>query len=153
MFKTHAHQSFPRALSRLSTSVVGWSQKDLFQDGTQIRLKSVAHNKYLSSEKGGGSTVDANRQVASGWETFKCLFVDLLRPTQMAVTANHPEDTNWGDNDPSIFLLSVVGQLQGEFQVTNGYGRDKASSVMMEIQPKDYHRPPRSTGLAEWLGA
>ncbi|KAG0492900.1 hypothetical protein HPP92_006298 [Vanilla planifolia] len=197
----------------------GWITPNLFDqipinkdllDGTQIRLKSVAHNKYLSSKKGGGSTVDANRQVASGWETFKCLFVDLLRPTQMAVTANHPEDTNWGDNDPSVFLLSVVGQLQGEFQVTNGYGLDKASSVMTEhwnnfiveddfkfmsengltatripvgwwimfdpnppspfvggslqaldnafswqreIQPKDYHRPPRSTRLAEWYAS
>ncbi|KAG0495003.1 hypothetical protein HPP92_005997 [Vanilla planifolia] len=50
----------------------GWLvTEDLFRDGTQIRLKSVAHNKYLSSEKGGGSTVDANRQVASRWETFK----------------------------------------------------------------------------------
>ncbi|KAG0492897.1 hypothetical protein HPP92_006295 [Vanilla planifolia] len=47
-----------------------------------------------------------------------------------SVTANHPEDTNWGDDDPSVFLLNVVGQLQGEFQVTNDYGHDKASSVM-----------------------
>ncbi|KAG0492899.1 hypothetical protein HPP92_006297 [Vanilla planifolia] len=46
--------------------------------------------------------------------------------------ANHPRDTNRGDDDPSVFLLNVVGQLQGEFQVTNGYGHDKASSVMTE---------------------
>ncbi|KAG0495002.1 hypothetical protein HPP92_005996 [Vanilla planifolia] len=47
-----------------------------------------------------------------------------------SVTADHPEKTNW--DDQSTFLLTVVVQLKGEFQVTNAYGHDKASSVMME---------------------
>lgn len=47
------------------------------------------------------------------------------------VTADYSENTKWGDDDPSIFLMTNVRQLQGEFQVTNGYGPDKAPSVMM----------------------
>lgn len=43
----------------------------LFQDGTQVQLKSTKFNKYLASEGGGGADVVANRDSASGWETFK----------------------------------------------------------------------------------
>lgn len=46
------------------------------------------------------------------------------------MTADNPESTNWGDDDPSVFLISNVGMLQGEFQLTNGYGEVKAPSVM-----------------------
>ncbi|XP_020588424.1 glucan 1,3-beta-glucosidase A-like [Phalaenopsis equestris] len=46
------------------------------------------------------------------------------------VTADHPERTSWGDDDPSVFLLTNVLQLKGEFQVTNAYGSDSAASVM-----------------------
>ncbi|PKA59447.1 hypothetical protein AXF42_Ash016470 [Apostasia shenzhenica] len=48
------------------------------------------------------------------------------------VTADYPDNTTWGDDDPSVFVLTEVSQLRGEFQVTNGYGHAKASSVMKE---------------------
>ncbi|KAI5069678.1 hypothetical protein GOP47_0015979 [Adiantum capillus-veneris] len=41
------------------------------QDGSQVQLKSVTLNKYMSAEGGGGQQVVVNRQTASGWETFK----------------------------------------------------------------------------------
>ncbi|KAL0361649.1 UNVERIFIED_CONTAM: hypothetical protein Sradi_3849400 [Sesamum radiatum] len=37
---------------------------------------------------------------------------------------------DWSDQNPSVFQMSIVGTLQGEFQLTNGYGPDKAPSVM-----------------------
>ncbi|KAI0498593.1 hypothetical protein KFK09_019483 [Dendrobium nobile] len=40
------------------------------------------------------------------------------------------QDTNWGDDDPSVFILKNLYQLQGEFQVTNGYGPKLSASVM-----------------------
>ncbi|KAK4390266.1 hypothetical protein Sango_2089900 [Sesamum angolense] len=37
---------------------------------------------------------------------------------------------DWSDQNPSVFQMSIVGTLQGEYQLTNGYGPDKAPSVM-----------------------
>ncbi|PKU71965.1 hypothetical protein MA16_Dca007329 [Dendrobium catenatum] len=165
------------------------ANKDLL-DGTQIQLKSVTKNNYLSANNGGGSAILASQSSASGWETFNLWRItettfqfrvfnwqflglddqDNLVATSTSssdsdsshtfeivrndddpnririrapngsflevkpeglVTADYSEDTNWGDDDPSIFLLTNVRQLLGEFQVTNGYGPDKAPSAMM----------------------
>lgn len=43
----------------------------LFQDGTQVQLKSVGLQKYVSASGGGGSNVTVNQDAASSWETFK----------------------------------------------------------------------------------
>ena len=40
----------------------------------------------------------------------------------MLVTADFAGNSEWGDNDPSVFVIKISGELQGEFQVTNGYG-------------------------------
>ncbi|PKU69999.1 hypothetical protein MA16_Dca022130 [Dendrobium catenatum] len=176
----------------------GWLKPELFDnipvnkdllDGTQIQLKSVTHNNYLSAQNGGGSTIIANQPTASTWETFKLWRVtettfqfrvlnwqffgiddngnlvaistssddsdpshtfviirkddepnririkapngSLLQVNSDAtVTANYTENTEWGDDDPSVFVMTNVLQLKGEFQVTNGYGPDNSTSVM-----------------------
>ena len=41
------------------------------QDGTQLQFKSVAQNRYLAAEQGGGGAIVADREQPSGWETFK----------------------------------------------------------------------------------
>lgn len=41
------------------------------QDGTQVQLRSVVLNKYISAANGGGSNVTVDRDVASAWETFR----------------------------------------------------------------------------------
>ena len=46
------------------------------------------------------------------------------------MTADYAGNGSWGDDDPSMFFITAFGGLQGEFQVTNGYGRDKAPQVM-----------------------
>lgn len=38
--------------------------------------------------------------------------------------------SSWDDSDPSVFNMTIVNTLQGEFQITNGYGPDKAPQVM-----------------------
>ncbi|PSR99998.1 Glucan 1,3-beta-glucosidase like [Actinidia chinensis var. chinensis] len=50
--------------------------------------------------------------------------------TEELVTADSKGDGSWGDDDPSVFILTNVGSPQGEFQVTNGYGPLKAPQVM-----------------------
>ncbi|KAL2335869.1 hypothetical protein Fmac_010315 [Flemingia macrophylla] len=181
--------------------VEGWMQepslfdgivnKDLL-DGTQVQLKSTKFNKYLASEDGGGTTVVANRDAASGWETFKLWRVsdssfnlrvfnkqfvglenqgsgnkivavsnspnqpetfEIIRnnddpfkvrikasnglflqvQSETSVTANY-QGTNWNESDPSVFRMSIVPNttLQGEYQLTNGYGPDRAPQVMRD---------------------
>ena len=41
------------------------------QDGTQVQLRSVVLNKYVSAANGGGSNVTVESDVASTWETFR----------------------------------------------------------------------------------
>ncbi|XP_044447630.1 uncharacterized protein [Triticum aestivum] len=48
-----------------------------------------------------------------------------------SVTADFVMSTKWGDDDPSVFAVTIVGQaLQGEYQICNGYGKDTATQVM-----------------------
>ncbi|KAK3123698.1 hypothetical protein QOZ80_8AG0634720 [Eleusine coracana subsp. coracana] len=59
--------------------VEGWITPSLFDgipngdmlDGTQVQLKSVGLQKYVSASDGGGGNVTVNQDVASTWETFK----------------------------------------------------------------------------------
>lgn len=36
----------------------------------------------------------------------------------------------WGDDNPSVFLVTISGGLQGEYQLTNGYGPNLAPQVL-----------------------
>uniref|UniRef100_A0ACD5TQ54 Uncharacterized protein n=1 Tax=Avena sativa TaxID=4498 RepID=A0ACD5TQ54_AVESA len=47
-----------------------------------------------------------------------------------SVTADYGESTSWGDDDPSVFAVTKVGELQGEYQIYNGYGTSKATPVL-----------------------
>ncbi|XP_078164721.1 putative glucan 1,3-beta-glucosidase A [Carex rostrata] len=181
----------------------GWITPSLFDnipnkdmlDGTQLHLKSVTLNMYLSAEGGGDSIIVANRARASDWETFKLWRVNertfylrvsmgqfvrissrssrlvakatnpstteafvivrnsnnrvrirapnglfVQAKTAVSVTADYTEEsTSWGNDDPSVFEMtmvrqlqgeSMVGQLQGEFQITNGYGTEAATTIL-----------------------
>ncbi|XP_062098221.1 probable glucan 1,3-beta-glucosidase A [Humulus lupulus] len=57
----------------------------------------------------------------------------LQAKTEDLVTADHEEETStWGDDDPSVFVMGFSGKLEGEFQVTNGYGPTRAPQVMRD---------------------
>ncbi|XP_074262981.1 putative glucan 1,3-beta-glucosidase A isoform X2 [Silene latifolia] len=57
----------------------------------------------------------------------------LQAKTQDLVTADYGGDGGWDDNNPSVFVMTILnGSLHGEYQVTNGYGPDKAPQVMMD---------------------
>ncbi|KAF5749821.1 hypothetical protein HS088_TW03G00147 [Tripterygium wilfordii] len=40
--------------------------------------------------------------------------------------------SGWEDSNPSVFIMTIVRTLQGEYQITNGYGPDKAPQVMRD---------------------
>ncbi|KAL2317719.1 hypothetical protein Fmac_031595 [Flemingia macrophylla] len=56
----------------------------------------------------------------------------LQAKTEGLVTADVSEVKGWGDDDPTIFVMTIAAKLQGEFQVTNGYGPKKAPQIMKE---------------------
>ncbi|PPR93650.1 hypothetical protein GOBAR_AA27019 [Gossypium barbadense] len=56
----------------------------------------------------------------------------LQAKTEEVVTADSQGNKGWGDDDPSVFVMKMTGRLEGEFQVTNGYGPENAPQVMRE---------------------
>ncbi|KAI5654702.1 hypothetical protein M9H77_31889 [Catharanthus roseus] len=40
--------------------------------------------------------------------------------------------SGWGNDDPSVFVMRISGRLQGEFQITNGYGPNLAPQIMKQ---------------------
>ncbi|KAK4390259.1 putative glucan 1,3-beta-glucosidase A [Sesamum angolense] len=55
----------------------------------------------------------------------------LQAETEDYVMANYSGSPDeWGDQDPSVFEMHIVKTLQGEYQLTNGYGPDVAPEIM-----------------------
>lgn len=49
---------------------------------------------------------------------------------------------DWSDQNPSVFLITIVSSLGGEYQLTNGYGPDRAPAVMrviLSFQPTSFN--------------
>jgi uncharacterized protein affecting Mg2+/Co2+ transport len=47
-----------------------------------------------------------------------------------SLTADGGVATDWSDSDPSVFLTTTVGRMQGEYQICNGYGITEATKVL-----------------------
>ncbi|XP_054805540.1 probable glucan 1,3-beta-glucosidase A [Prosopis cineraria] len=193
-----AAQNLPYKAVNLGNWLVteGWMKPSLFDgivnkdllDGTQVQLKSIKLQKFLVAENGGGTGVSANRDSASGWETFTLWRVNdstfnfrvfskqffgldaakklvatsnsttnpetfqIIRNTshpskiriqasnglflqaqsETVVSADYKGSTNWEDSDPSVFNMTTVKTLQGEYQITNGYGPNRAPQVLQD---------------------
>ncbi|KAL2317721.1 hypothetical protein Fmac_031597 [Flemingia macrophylla] len=56
----------------------------------------------------------------------------LQAKTEELVSADVSGVSGWGNDDPTVFVMTIAARLQGEFQVTNGYGPTKAPQVMKE---------------------
>ncbi|MBA0824576.1 hypothetical protein Goarm_021235 [Gossypium armourianum] len=55
----------------------------------------------------------------------------LQAQSEIRVTADY-RGSSWEDWDPSVFRMTIVNTLQGEYQITNGYGPDRAPQVMQD---------------------
>ncbi|KAF3789174.1 putative glucan 1-3-beta-glucosidase A [Nymphaea thermarum] len=187
LFDNHA-----RSAGKITACAVPWAFSHV-QDGTQVQFMSTASGKYLTAQDGGGSQIVANRNDASGWETFKLwrvaddqfqfrvfnkqfigldggggpsspfvavatvpgeseTFQIIRNPadrnrvhikalsngmfvqarSEGTVTADFSGEPDWGDSSNAVFVMKVFGGIQGEFQVTNGHGPERAGQVMQE---------------------
>ncbi|KAI6699615.1 hypothetical protein NL676_013939 [Syzygium grande] len=104
-------------------------------------------NEQFVGLQGQGTTVVAVSGSPSTSETF-----DIIRnpnnPNQVRfqasngmflqvkslteVTADYSGGSSWDDTDPSVFEMNIVGGLQGEYQITNGYGPSTAPKLLRD---------------------
>ncbi|KAH7860445.1 hypothetical protein Vadar_013519 [Vaccinium darrowii] len=154
--------------------VEGWIKPSLFDgipngdmlDGTQIQLKSVALQKFVSAENGGGMNVTVDRDIPSSWETFRLWRVSesqfQFRTSQgqfltcdggsVSATAESPSITETfyvEQNDKGRIHLkltsgtylqatSIANQLTADYPGTPGWD-DNAATFEMTIVANNLH--------------
>ncbi|CAL5348737.1 unnamed protein product [Camellia sinensis] len=129
------------------TSASGWETFKLWRINEMTFQFRVFNKQFMGLNYATRNGIDVVAIANTSLETFQIVrnFDDLSRirikapngfflqvKTKELVTADSKGDGGWGDSDPSIFIMTISGRLQGEFQVTNGYGPLKAPQVMRE---------------------
>ncbi|KAL9267035.1 Glucan 1,3-beta-glucosidase A-like protein [Drosera capensis] len=123
------------------TSASGWETFKLWRvDQDHFQFK-VFHNQFwgvynnnkviaTSTNPGSSETFQVFRNPNNGDQVrIKAPngnYLQAQNPNQ--VTADYLGDNNWGNN-PSVFNMTAFGGIQGEYQVTNGWG-SQAEQVM-----------------------
>uniref|UniRef100_J3N249 Uncharacterized protein n=1 Tax=Oryza brachyantha TaxID=4533 RepID=J3N249_ORYBR len=128
------------------TSASGWETFKLWRiDENTFNLR-VFDNHFVTVASDGATVVATVASPGAG-EAFHLVRNDdqtrarirapngrfLQARTRDLVTADYDgSSTNWGDDDPSVFVVTRVGGLQGEYQICNGYGKAKATQVLRQ---------------------
>ncbi|KAK9741072.1 hypothetical protein RND81_03G079300 [Saponaria officinalis] len=130
------------------TSAPGWKTFKLWRIDEKTFNFRVFRNQFVGVQsKGDGRRVIAEATTPGEMETFQIIRnandssrvriratngLFLQAKTQDLVTADYAGDGGWEDNNPSVFVMMILRTRQGEYQITNGYGPDKAPQVMKE---------------------
>ncbi|CAI9116347.1 OLC1v1017467C1 [Oldenlandia corymbosa var. corymbosa] len=133
------------------TNASSWETFKLWRNSETIFNFRVFNKQFVGIDKtaggNGGTTLVATETNPGSSETFEIVRKsdDLNRvrirapngyflqvKTEELVSADFQGNSTWGDDDPSVFLIEFNGRLEGEFQVTNGYGPLNAPQVMRE---------------------
>ncbi|KAJ8544059.1 hypothetical protein K7X08_025677 [Anisodus acutangulus] len=101
----------------------------------------TAQGQFLTCS-GDGASVTATAESSSDSETFYLernsnnrVHIKLKSGTYIqasndnVLTADFRGTPGWDDN-PATFEMTIVGKLQGDYQLANGYGHDKAKEVL-----------------------
>ncbi|KVI07317.1 Actin cross-linking [Cynara cardunculus var. scolymus] len=138
------------------TSASGWETFRLWRiDETNFHLR-VFNKEFLGLDSNGINlvAVSTNSETSGIFEIIKksddSSHVRIKAPnglflqakTEDSVTADSNGDGQWRDDDPSVFEMTKVETMRGEYQVTNGYGPTKAPKIMKVIL--DLHAAPGS---------
>eukprot|EP01018_Ginkgo_biloba_P020258 Gb_00975 [translate_table: standard] len=131
------------AVNRGSAS--GWETFRIWRvkDGSyQLR---VFNKQFMGADKGGGGVVNAVANTPSTWETLEIIrnpnnrnqvHIKVLNgmymqaQSQDQLTADFQGEPGWDDNNAATFDMTIVSGLQGEYELTNGYGPEKARQVL-----------------------
>ncbi|XP_041002919.1 uncharacterized protein LOC121248502 isoform X2 [Juglans microcarpa x Juglans regia] len=126
------------------TSASGWETFRLWRiDESSFNFR-VFNKQFVGLGNQGNTVAVSNAPGVS--ETFQIIRKDgdpnrvrikatngfFLQATSGAsVTADYG-GSDWEDSNPSVFKMTIVRTLQGEYQVTNGYGPDRAPQIMKD---------------------
>ncbi|GLT93839.1 hypothetical protein SLE2022_116130 [Rubroshorea leprosula] len=130
------------------TAASGWETFKLWRINEKAFNFRVFGKQFMGLDtKGNGIDMVAVSDTPGTSETFEILrnsddssLVRIKAPngfflqakSEVLVTADYQGSSTWGDDDPSVFVMKISTTLRGEFQVTNGYGIDKAPEIMRE---------------------
>ncbi|XP_071710821.1 probable glucan 1,3-beta-glucosidase A [Rutidosis leptorrhynchoides] len=128
------------------TSASGWESFRLWRINERSFHIKVFNNQFLGLDSAGVNLVaiSTNSEASGIFEIIRKpddpsrvrikapngLF--LQAKTEDLVTANSQANGGWRNDDPSVFEMTIVQRLQGEYQITNGYGPLKAPKIMKD---------------------
>ncbi|KAL5559052.1 hypothetical protein UlMin_035263 [Ulmus minor] len=129
------------------SSASGWETFRLWRVNEKTFQFRVFNNQFVGLKRNGIDVVAVSKTTGRS-ETFEIVRKTdnstlvrikarngffLQAKTEELVTADYANSSVWGDNDPSVFeIITFEGKLEGEFQITNGYGPKRAPQVMRE---------------------
>uniref|UniRef100_A0A453JQF0 DUF7910 domain-containing protein n=1 Tax=Aegilops tauschii subsp. strangulata TaxID=200361 RepID=A0A453JQF0_AEGTS len=131
----------------------GWETFKLWRiNETTFNLK-VFGNQFVGIQSDGSVVATATSPGKS--ETFRLVRnagkdrMRIMAPNGLflqankdsTVTADYGKSTSWGDDDPSVFAVTRVTGLQGEYQICNGYGTAKAKPILKVKTLLNMHVP------------
>uniref|UniRef100_I1PTP3 DUF7910 domain-containing protein n=1 Tax=Oryza glaberrima TaxID=4538 RepID=I1PTP3_ORYGL len=117
------------------------------QDGAAAVVANRTQAAPSASETFKGAAVVAVAAAPGPSETFQVVrddgdksrvrirapnghFLQVALGSNSVTTDYYGESTSWGDDDPSVFVVTKVLELQGEYQICNGYGTAKATPIL-----------------------
>nr|KYP45218.1 Glucan 1,3-beta-glucosidase [Cajanus cajan] len=131
------------------TKALGWETFRLWRVNETAFNFRVSNKQFVRlTNQDEGNTLLADSDSPSDMETFEILRSDddpnrvrirasnglfLQTISETVVLANY-EGSSWDDSDPSVFKMNVLKGtiIRGEYQITNGYGPDKAPKIMRD---------------------
>ncbi|KAK7247451.1 hypothetical protein RIF29_42334 [Crotalaria pallida] len=128
------------------TRARGWETFRLWRVNESAFNFRVSNKQFI--KQGEGNKLAADSSSPSDMETFQIVRNDdepnrvrikapnglfLQAISETLVTADY-EGSDWDDSDPSVFNMTILTgrSLNGEYQITNGYGPDKAPKIMRD---------------------
>ncbi|KAK7844121.1 hypothetical protein CFP56_011609, partial [Quercus suber] len=131
------------------TAALGWETFSLWRLNETTFQFRVSNKQFVGlNNNGNGIDVVAVSTTPGKSETFEIVRKSddksrvrirapngffLQAKSEVLVTADFAGNSEWGDNDPSVFVMKNSSVLRGEFQVTNGYGSQRAPQIMQLI--------------------
>uniref|UniRef100_A0A0D6R5D0 Uncharacterized protein n=1 Tax=Araucaria cunninghamii TaxID=56994 RepID=A0A0D6R5D0_ARACU len=129
------------------TDPSGWETFRIWRVKDGVYQLRVFNKQFIGADNGGGGVVKAVATTPAASETFQILrnpantsqvhikvsngmYMQAISKDQL--TADFQGEPGWDNDNAATFDMVIVGRMQGEFQISNGYGPEKAAQVLNE---------------------